>query len=103
MAIKFYNFLSRKKEVFKPIRKGNVNFYVCGPTVYNLVHIGNLRTYVFEDVLRRVLKFNGYKVKQIMNITDVEDKIIKKAEQEKKNIFLHQPLQIKFLPLRESS
>ena len=87
MAIKFYNFLSRKKEVFKPIRKGNVNFYVCGPTVYNLVHIGNLRTYVFEDVLRRVLKFNGYKVKQIMNITDVEDKIIKKAEQEKKNIY----------------
>jgi len=85
--VKFYNFLSRKKEVFKPIRKRNVNFYVCGPTVYNLVHIGNLRTYVFEDVLRRVLKFNGYKVKQIMNITDVEDKIIKKAEQEKKNIY----------------
>lgn len=87
MAIRFYNFLSRKKEAFKPIRNGSVNFYACGPTVYNFVHIGNLRTYVFEDVLRRVLKFNGYKVKKIMNITDIEDKIIKKAEQEKKSIY----------------
>ena len=85
--IKFYNTLIRKKEVFKSIRKGNVNFYVCGPTVYNLVHIGNLRTYIFEDILRRTLKYNGYKVKQVMNITDVEDKIIKKAVLENKSIY----------------
>ena len=75
---KLYNFLSRKIEEFKPL--GDVvSLYTCGPTVYDYVHIGNWRTFVFEDVLRRVLEFNGYKVKQVMNITDIDDKIIKGA------------------------
>ncbi len=66
-----YNTLTRKKEEFKPIKKGEVGLYTCGPTVYNYAHIGNLRTYIFEDILKRVLLYNGYKVKHVMNITDV--------------------------------
>lgn len=84
--IKFFNTLSGKKELFKPLKNKTARVYTCGPTVYNYAHLGNLRTYVFEDVLRRMLRSNGYKIKQITNITDVEDKIIKKAQQEKKNI-----------------
>lgn len=71
IKLKLYNTLSRKKEEFRPIKKGRVGLYTCGPTVYNYAHIGNLRAYVFEDVLRRVLLYNGYKVKHVMNITDV--------------------------------
>ena len=85
--IKFYNTLGRKKETFKPLKKKTISLYACGPTVYWYAHLGNLRTYIFEDILRRVLKYNGYKIKQAMNITNVEDKIIKKAIQENKNIF----------------
>jgi len=91
------NTLTRKKEEFKPLRGNMVGMYTCGPTVYNYVHIGNLRTYVFEDILRRVLEFNGYKVKQIMNITDVghltsdsdtgEDKLEKGAQREGKTVW----------------
>src|SRR3989338_8680755 len=66
-----YNTLTRKKEEFKPMEKGAVGLYTCGPTVYNFAHLGNLRTYVFEDVLKRVLIYNGFDVKQVMNITDV--------------------------------
>ena len=66
-----YNTLSRRKEEFKPIIKGKVGFYTCGPTVYNYAHIGNLRTYLFEDILRRTLEYNNYKVKHVENITDV--------------------------------
>ena len=71
MDIYLYNSLTRKKQVFKPIKPGRVGLYTCGPTVYNYAHIGNLRTYVFEDVLKRVLTYNGYAVKHVMNITDV--------------------------------
>ena len=85
--LKLYNTLTRKKQVFKPLSGKKVGLYTCGPTVYWHAHIGNLRTYTFEDILRRVLKYNGYQIKQVMNITDVEDKIIKKAQKEKKNIF----------------
>ncbi|MDD4272087.1 MAG: cysteine--tRNA ligase [Patescibacteria group bacterium] len=67
----FNNTLTRKEEEFKPIKKGEVGLYTCGPTVYNYAHIGNLRSYVFEDILKRVLIYNGYKVKHVMNITDV--------------------------------
>src|SRR3989344_6435140 len=84
--LKLQNTLTRKKESFKPIRKGEVRMYTCGPTVYDIAHIGNLRTYVFEDVLRRTLEVLGYKVTQVMNITDIEDKIIKRANEEKKKI-----------------
>jgi len=74
--IKFYNSLTRKKQVFKPM--GRVaKIYTCGPTVYNFAHIGNLRTYIFEDILRRTIKLAGFKIFQVMNITDIDDKIIK--------------------------
>jgi len=69
--IKLYNTLTRKKEIFKPINPEEVRVYSCGPTVYWYQHIGNLRTYIFSDLLRRVLLFNGYKVKQVINVTDV--------------------------------
>ena len=85
--VKLYNTLTRKKETFKPIHKNQVGLYTCGPTVYNYAHIGNLRTYIFEDVLRRVLKYAGYKVKHVMNITDVEDKIIRDAKKNGSSIF----------------
>ncbi|CAB5079188.1 Cysteinyl-tRNA synthetase (EC [Olavius algarvensis associated proteobacterium Delta 3] len=71
MKINLYNTLTRQKEAFKPIRGNQVGLYTCGPTVYNYAHIGNLRTYIFEDILKRVLVYNGYDVKHIMNITDV--------------------------------
>mgnify|MGYP000241660110 FL=1 len=86
MEIRFYNTLTRKKEIFKPINEGKVSLYTCGPTVYNRAHIGNFRTFIFEDVLKRVLQFEGYKVKHVMNITDVDDKTIKKAHDENKKL-----------------
>lgn len=77
MALQFFNTLTRKKEEFHPIKKGKADMYTCGPTVYDYAHIGNFRAYVFEDILRRYLKYQGYRVTQIMNITDVDDKIIR--------------------------
>ena len=77
--MQIYNTLTRKVETLEPIEPGHVKMYTCGPTVYDFAHIGNFRAYVWEDLLRRTLKLLGYKVTQVMNITDVEDKIIKKA------------------------
>lgn len=77
MAIRFHNSLSRRTEVFDPIEDGRVGLYTCGPTVYNFAHIGNFRAYVFEDLLRRTLRYAGYQVKQVMNLTDVDDKTIR--------------------------
>ncbi len=77
MALRFYNTLSRKKEEFEPLEAGNVGLYTCGPTIYNFAHIGNFRAYVFEDLLRRYLEFSGFNVTHIMNLTDVEDKLIR--------------------------
>jgi cysteinyl-tRNA synthetase len=74
-----YNTLSRRVEVFEPMEPGIVRLYTCGPTVYNYAHIGNYRAYVFEDLLRRALKFFGYSVRQVMNLTDVDDKTIRGA------------------------
>ena len=71
MALFLYNSLTRKKQEFKPIKAGAVGLYTCGPTVYNYAHIGNLRTYIFEDILKRVLIYNDFAVKHVMNITDV--------------------------------
>jgi len=71
MKLYLYNSLTRTKVEFKPVQSGKVGLYTCGPTVYNFAHIGNLRTYIFEDILRRVLLYNGYRVKHVMNITDV--------------------------------
>ena len=94
MELYLYNTLTRKKELFKPMQKNKVGLYTCGPTVYNFAHIGNLRTFIFEDILKRVLLYNGYRVKHIMNITDVghltgdrdmgEDKMEKGAQREGK-------------------
>ena len=80
--LRFFNYLSRKVEEFKPI-SDVVGLYTCGPTVYDFVHIGNWRTFVFEDVLKRALLFNGYKVKHIMNITNIDDKIIKRSREQR--------------------
>lgn len=85
--LKLYNTLTRRKEVFRSLHKKWVGLYTCGPTVYNYAHIGNLRTYIFEDVLRRTLEYAGYKVKHVMNITDVEDKIFRDAKKAGKTIF----------------
>lgn len=80
--LKLFNTLSRKIEEFNPIDPSKVGLYTCGPTVYDFAHIGNLRTYLFEDLLQRVLEANGFTVERVMNITDIEDKIINKAKQE---------------------
>ncbi len=71
MQLRLYNSLTRAKELFQPVQAGQVGLYTCGPTVYNYAHIGNLRTYIFEDVLKRTLSYHGYEVKHVMNITDV--------------------------------
>jgi cysteinyl-tRNA synthetase len=71
MKLHLYNTLTRRKDLFVPIKADSVGLYTCGPTVYNYAHIGNLRTYIFEDVLKRVLVYNGYRVRHVMNITDV--------------------------------
>ena len=71
MSLKLFNTLTGKKEVFALINPPNVGLYTCGPTVYNYAHIGNLRAYVFADILRRTLEYNDYIVKQVMNITDI--------------------------------
>ncbi|HEV2063708.1 MAG TPA: cysteine--tRNA ligase, partial [Thermoanaerobaculia bacterium] len=80
--MKVFNTLGRKLTDFAPLEAGHVRLYTCGPTVYNVAHIGNLRTFVFEDVLRRHLKAKGWRVTQIMNITDIDDKTIKRAAKE---------------------
>ncbi len=92
-----YNTMARQKMLFEPIDPAEVKLYTCGPTVYNYAHIGNLRTYIFEDLLRRVLEWNGYQVNHVMNITDVghltsdadegEDKIAKGAAREKMTVW----------------
>ncbi len=79
-----YNTLSRKKERFRPVKKDIVGLYACGPTVYDRAHIGNLRTFIFEDILRRTFRYNGFRVQQVMNVTDVEDKIINRFKREGK-------------------
>ena len=95
MELKLYNTLTRQKSEFKPLKENEVRIYTCGPTVYSFAHIGNFRAYIFMDTLRRVLKYNGYTLKHVMNITDVghlesdadegEDKMEKAARKENKN------------------
>lgn len=87
MALKLYNTLSRELEEFRPIHEGEVRMYTCGPTVYHYVHIGNFRTFIFQDILRRHLLYRGYRLTHVMNITDVEDKIIANAAKEGLSIF----------------
>ena len=82
MPIKFFNTLTKKKEEFKPIKKGKVLMYSCGPTVYSYPHIGNYRSFLVADLIRRYLEFRGFQVKQIMNITDIDDKTIRDSAKE---------------------
>lgn len=84
--IQLYNTLTKKKEPFKPLKDGVVGLYTCGPTVYDLAHIGNFRAYVFEDLLHRYLEYSGFKVLRVMNITDVDDKTIKGSQAEGKSL-----------------
>lgn len=81
MSLVFYNTMTRKKESFIPLKKGVVNMYTCGPTVYNHAHVGNFRAYIFEDQLKRYLKYKGFTVKQVMNLTDIDDKIIRSCNE----------------------
>ena len=95
--MKVYNTLTKKIEEFVPHQEGIVNMYTCGPTVYNYAHIGNFRTYIFEDILEKTLHLLGYKVNRVMNITDVghmtsdadtgEDKMLKGAKRENKTVY----------------
>src|SRR3989344_4203257 len=78
--MKLFNTLSKQKEEFVPVDSKVVRMYTCGPTVYNFVQIGNLCTFMFEDLLRRYLKYKGFKVKQVKNITDVDDKTIRDSQ-----------------------
>ena len=96
MSLKLYNTLGNKKEEFVPIHEGKAGVYGCGPTVYDYAHIGNLRTYIFQDILVKTLRFLGYDVTHVMNITDVghltddedsgEDKMLKSAEERGKSV-----------------
>jgi cysteinyl-tRNA synthetase len=96
MALKLFNTLGKKKQGFIPLKRGQVGLYSCGPTVYNYAHIGNLRAYIFADILKRTLKYNKYKVKHVINITDVghltsdadegEDKMVKAIKREGKEL-----------------
>ena len=93
--IYFYNTLTKNKDLFESLRPNKVRIYSCGPTVYSVPHIGNMRAFIFADLLQRTLKYNGYKVKHVINITDVghltddadegEDKIEKQAKKENKS------------------
>jgi cysteinyl-tRNA synthetase len=80
MSLKIYNTLTRKKEQFIPLKEGEVGIYVCGPTVYDFIHIGNARPFIIFEVVRRYLKFKDYKVKYVQNLTDIDDKMINKAK-----------------------
>ena len=79
--MKIYNTMAQKEEEFKPIEPGKVRMYVCGPTVYNYIHIGNARPMIIFDTVRRYMEYKGYKVNYVSNFTDVDDKIIKKANE----------------------
>ncbi len=89
MVLTLYNSLGRKLQAFEPMTEGEVKMYCCGPTVWNYAHIGNFRTFVFEDLLRRYLRFKGFRVYQVMNITDVEDRIIKGIKESHKPLKEH--------------
>lgn len=86
MSLEIYNSLTREKERFKPLRQEIVKVYYCGPTPYNYAHIGNLRAYLFEDIVVRTLRFLGYKVQTVMNVTDIDDKTIRDSQKMGKSL-----------------
>ena len=77
-----YNTMTRKKELFVPLQEGKVSMYACGPTVYNFFHIGNARPFIVFDTLRRYLEYRGYQVTFVQNFTDIDDKMIRRANEE---------------------
>src|SRR3989344_3116233 len=86
MPIYLYNTLTGRKEEFRAVKENTVGIYNCGPTVYDNAHIGNLRTFVFYDIVRRIFEYEGYHVTQVMNITDVDDKTIRRSREEKTSL-----------------
>src|SRR5680860_360195 len=86
MSLELFNTLSRKKELFQPLKNPVVSLYTCGPTVYNYPHIGNYRAYLFADMLKRYLIYRDYTVHHIMNITDLDDKTIRDSQKENKSL-----------------
>lgn len=86
MSLHLYNTLTREKERFKPLKQDEVKVYYCGPTPYNYAHIGNLRAYLFEDFIIRTLRFLGYRVRTVMNITDIDDKTIRDSQKSGKTL-----------------
>src|SRR5438270_115306 len=86
MALRFYNTLSQQLEEFSPARDNTVRMYTCGPTVYDFAHIGNFRTFTFVDLLRKCLRANHFQLDHVMNITDVDDKIIRNAVAQHKSL-----------------
>src|ERR1051325_9326505 len=88
MALKLFNTLSRSVQEFAPLdpESKRIGMYCCGPTVYDFAHIGNWRTFVFGDLVRRYLEFRGYAVEHVMNITDIDDKIIKRVRETKNSL-----------------
>src|SRR5690606_13657894 len=79
MMLKLFNTLTRQLEEFVPLEDGKVRMYICGPTVWNFAHIGNFRTFIFGDVLRRYLKYKGYSLTHVFNLTDIDDRIINES------------------------
>src|SRR5579871_2922945 len=86
MALRFYNTLSQQVEEFRPAHDNIVRMYTCGPTVYDYAHIGNFRTFTFVDILRKWLRASGFQLDHVMNITDVDDKIIRNAVAQHKSL-----------------
>ena len=82
MAVRVYNTLTRSKETFNPLKAGEVSYYICGPTVYDYINIGNSRVIIMFDVVRRYLQYRGYKVKMVQNYTDIDDKMIRRAAEQ---------------------
>jgi len=82
MALRLYNTMSSRVEEFRPLGDNEVRMYACGPTVYDYGHVGNFRTFVAVDILRRLLRQSGYRIRHVMNITDVDDKIIRNSARE---------------------
>lgn len=86
MSLHLYNTLTREVERFKPLKQDEVKVYYCGPTPYNYAHIGNLRNYLMDDIIVRTLRFLGYKVKTVMNVTDIDDKTIRDSQKSEKSL-----------------
>jgi cysteinyl-tRNA synthetase len=86
VSLHLYNTLTRSLEVFKPLKQDEVKVYYCGPTPYNYAHIGNLRNYLMDDIVVRTMRFLGYKVKTVMNVTDIDDKTIRDSQKSGKSL-----------------